>query len=74
MPIFNNTNVNGERSQQNEKKMERDDLLWFPSNPCEIIDQVGHDGFNERRVLVLYTGGTIGMVNDAEGCKFLNTN
>lgn len=26
-------------------------------------------GVGERKVLVIYTGGTIGMVNNSDGCK-----
>lgn len=38
---------------------------------------VSHFGKNERKVLVIYTGGTIGMMSKEDGCKcifyFLNT-
>lgn len=30
---------------------------------------VSHFGKNERKVLVIYTGGTIGMMSKEDGCK-----
>lgn len=65
-----NSEIIDNYSENPRFKKSRSMLDFSASN--SVVSQFGK---NERKVLVIYTGGTIGMMSNEDGCKciFLNT-